>query len=66
MREFCHLWQHGWGRGHHAKWDKSDREGQIPYDIIYVWNTKELTHYSFVFYSETQSRFRLMAVLGWG
>ena len=27
-------------RGHYAKVNKSDREGQIPYDFIYMWNLK--------------------------
>ena len=27
-------------RDYHIKWSKSDREGQIPYDIIYKWNLK--------------------------
>ena len=27
-------------RDSHTKWSKSDREGQIPYDITYVWNLK--------------------------
>ena len=27
-------------RGHYAKWNKSDRERQIPYDIIYMGNLK--------------------------
>ena len=22
----------------HTKWDKSERERQIPYDITYIWN----------------------------
>ena len=26
--------------GHYAKWNKSDRERQIPYDFIYMWNLK--------------------------
>ena len=25
---------------YHTKWIKSDREGQIPYDIIFMWNLK--------------------------
>ena len=25
-------------RGHYAKWNKSDRERQIAYDLSYVWN----------------------------
>ena len=27
-------------RGHDAKWNKSDRERQIPYDFTYAWNLK--------------------------
>ena len=26
--------------GHYAKWNKSDRERQILYDITYTWNLK--------------------------
>ena len=26
------------------KWNKSDRERQIPYDIIYMWNPKHYTN----------------------
>ena len=26
---------------HYAKWNKSDRERQILYDIIYIWNLKK-------------------------
>ena len=26
----------------HTKWSKSDRERQIPYDIIYMWNLKKM------------------------
>ena len=25
-------------RNYHTKWGKSERERQIPYDIIYMWN----------------------------
>ena len=25
-------------RDSHAEWSKSERERQIPYDIIYIWN----------------------------
>ena len=28
--------------GYYAKWNKSDREGQIPYDFTYMWNLKTL------------------------
>ena len=27
-------------RDYHLKWSKSERERQIPYDIIYMWNLK--------------------------
>ena len=27
-------------RDYHAKWSKSKRETQIPYDITYMWNLK--------------------------
>ena len=27
-------------RNYHTKWSKSEREKQIPYDIIYTWNLK--------------------------
>ena len=27
-------------RDSHTKWSKSERERQIPYDIIYMWNLK--------------------------
>ena len=27
-------------RDYHTKWSKSDREKQVSYDIIYMWNLK--------------------------
>ena len=27
--------------GHYTKWDKSDREGQIVYDLTYMWESKK-------------------------
>ena len=27
-------------RDYHTKWSKSERERQMPYDIIYMWNLK--------------------------
>ena len=27
-------------RDYHTKWRKSDRERQVSYDIIYMWNSK--------------------------
>ena len=28
-------------KNYHTKWSKSDRKGQIPYDITYTWNLKK-------------------------
>ena len=30
--------------GYYAKWNKSDRERQIPYVITYMWNLKNTTN----------------------
>ena len=30
-------------RGYYAKWNKSDRETQIPYDFAYTWDLKKTT-----------------------
>ena len=30
--------------GHYAKWNKSDRERQILYDLTYMWNLKNTTN----------------------
>ena len=30
--------KHGWTLRYHAKWNKSDWERQIPYDVTYMWN----------------------------
>ena len=27
-------------RDYHTKWNKSDRERQLPYDITYMWDLK--------------------------
>ena len=27
-------------RDYHTKWNKSEKERQIPYDIAYIWNLK--------------------------
>ena len=27
-------------RGYYAKWNKSDKERQIPYDFTHMWNLK--------------------------
>ena len=31
-------------RKYYAKWNKSDRERQIPYDFTYMWNLKNKTN----------------------
>ena len=31
-------------KDYHIKWSKSDRERQIPYDIIYMWNLNHDTN----------------------
>ena len=31
-------------RDGHTKWSQSDREKQIPYDITYMWNLKNITN----------------------
>ena len=38
----------------HTKWSKSDRERQIPYDIIYMWNLKKW--YKWTYKTETDSQ----------
>ena len=30
--------------GYHANWNKSDREGQMPHDLSYMWNLKNPAH----------------------
>ena len=31
-------------RNYHTKWSKSEREGETPYDITYMWNLKYNTN----------------------
>ena len=44
--KFCHLQQEDGlgGNGNYAKWTKSEREGQMTYDITYIWNLKNKTY----------------------
>ena len=42
-------------RDDHTKWSKSDRERQIPYDIIYMWNLKYDTNEP-IYEKETDSQ----------
>ena len=36
----CHLQQIFRSRGYYGKWNKSDKERQILYDLTYMWNLK--------------------------
>ena len=37
-------WNMDGPRGYYAKWNKADRERQIPYDFTYTWNLKNKTN----------------------
>ena len=45
--EYYHAMKKEWhlamneSSGYYDKWNKSDRERQIPYDFTYVWNLKK-------------------------
>ena len=41
-------------RDYHTKWNKSERERQIPYDITYMWNLKYGTN-EIIYETETGS-----------
>ena len=41
-------------RGYHTKWNKPERERQIPYNIIYMWNLKFDTN-ELIYETETES-----------
>ena len=42
-------------RGYHTKWSKQDRERQISYNIIYMWNIKYNTN-ELIYKAETDSQ----------
>ena len=42
-------------RGDYTKWNKSERERQIPYDISYKWNLKHDTN-ELIYDTETDSQ----------
>ena len=42
-------------RDYHTKWNKSERERQIPYDITYMWNLKYDTN-EHIYGTETDSQ----------
>ena len=35
-------------RDYYTEWSKSDKEGQISYDIIYMWNLKKWYKWSYL------------------
>ena len=39
----CHLHQCGLSRIYYAKWNKSVRKGQMPYDFTHMWNLRNKT-----------------------
>ena len=53
--------------GHYAKWNKSDRDRQISYDITYMWNLNYDTN-EFIYKTETDSNIenKLMVTKGGG
>ena len=42
-------------RDYQAKWSKSERERQVPYDITYMWNLKYDTN-ELIYKTETESQ----------
>ena len=42
-------------RDYHTKWSMSEREGQIPYDITYIWKLKYDTNEN-IYEAETDSK----------
>ena len=42
-------------RDYHTKWNKSQRERQLPYDITYMWNLKYGTNEP-IYKTETDSQ----------
>ena len=52
-------------RDYHTKWSKSERERQISYNIIYMWNLKYDTN-KLIYQTETDSdiEYKLMGTKG--
>ena len=46
---------------YYARWNKSDRERQIPYDFTYMWNLKNTTNKTKLIDTEN----RMMVGRGW-
>ena len=42
-------------RDYHAEWNKSDREGEISYDIPYIHNLKRNDTNEFIYETEADS-----------
>ena len=40
----------------HTEWSKSDREGEIPYDIPYMWTLKRNNTNELIYKTETDSQ----------
>ena len=47
--------QYGWPWDCHTEWSKSDREGEISYDIPYMWNLKRNNTSELTYKTETDS-----------
>ena len=64
----------GGPRDYHTKWNKSERERQIPYDITYMWNLKYDTNNAneLIYKTETDSQTKKTNLrlpketMGWG
>ena len=55
-------------RDYHAKWSKSERERQIPYDIACMWNLKYDTN-ELIYKTKIDSENKIMlnkGEKGWG
>ena len=43
-------------RDYHSRWSQSEREGQISYDITYMWNLKKKNTNEFIYKIEIDSQ----------
>ena len=64
--EIMHLKQHGWTSKCHTEWSKSDREGEILYDIPYMWNLKINNTNELLTKQKETHRFRNLICGCWG
>ena len=51
-------------REHHTEWSKSEREGEILYDIPYMWNLKRNDTNAFTYKAERLTDHKLMVAGG--